>query len=403
MYLTREEERILSGEEGQAKAKALEVIVKVGESLGAERLQPIVHAHVSGVSYYNIGEPGRRLIEDLASIGARFSVPTTVNPVGFDTEDPYALDLLSPSGEEVKGQEAILRSLASMGARLTLTCTPYYLPDVRGLSPGQSVAWGESNAVVYANSVLGLRTNREGGPVALMAAIAGRTYYYGMHTPEGRTPRVAYRLEAPEGYTLDYARAGVLGELLASEHRYEGPPMLRARLDRETFKELGAAVGAAGDLAMVFVEGLTPERPPARLDMEVTIDYRDVESRLEELAPEGDVDIVYVGCPHASAEELEELARLLKSREPSGSGPQLLITISRDEERRVSPEAMEVLRRHGAKIIRDTCLVVSSLRREGLRVSTYSYKAYFYLSRKGLKVGLEPMSLAAGRVGRRWS
>ncbi|NAZ39364.1 MAG: DUF521 domain-containing protein, partial [Acidilobus sp.] len=169
MYLTREEERVLAGEEGWAKAKALEVVVKVGEALGAERLQPIVHAHASGVSYYNIGEPGRRLLEDLASSGARFSVPTTVNPIGFDLDAPSSLTIAEIDNRLVEGQRAIVRALASMGARLTFTCTPYYIPDVSGLSRGASVAWGESSAVVYANSVLGLRTNREGGPLALMA------------------------------------------------------------------------------------------------------------------------------------------------------------------------------------------------------------------------------------------
>jgi len=125
LYLTREEERVLAGEEGWAKAKALEVVVKVGEALGAERLQPIVHAHVSGVSYYNIGEPGRRLLEDLASSGARFSVPTTVNPIGFDLDAPSSLSIAEIDYRLVEGQRAIVRALAFMGARLTFTCTPY--------------------------------------------------------------------------------------------------------------------------------------------------------------------------------------------------------------------------------------------------------------------------------------
>ncbi|ADL18572.1 putative aconitase, subunit [Acidilobus saccharovorans 345-15] len=398
MYLTAEEERVLRGEEGEARAKALEVIVKVGEALGAERLQPIVHAHVSGVSYNNIGEPGRKFIEDLANMGARFSVPTTVNPIGFDLEAPEAFDLISADREVLEGQRAIVSALHRMGASLTLTCTPYYIPSVRGLRPGQSVAWGESNAVVYANSVLGLRTNREGGPVALMAAIAGRTYYYGMHVPEFRRPRAAYRLEAPGGYRLDYARAAVLGRVLVRLHRGEGPPLLDASVDRETFKELGAAVGAEGDIAMVFVPGLTPEEPPSRFEEVVTIDYRDVEAELESMRLD-DVDLVYVGCPHASAEEVEALARELSRLKPKGNRPQLLITTSRDEERRISPEAMAVLREYGAVVLRDTCLIVSKLRREGLRVATYSYKAMFYLSRHGLRVGLESMEELARRLG----
>jgi len=397
LYLTREEERVLAGEEGWAKAKALEVVVKVGEALGAERLQPIVHAHVSGVSYYNIGEPGRRLLEDLASSGARFSVPTTVNPIGFDLDAPSSLTVAEIDDRLVEGQRAIVRALAFMGARLTFTCTPYYIPDVSGLSRGASVAWGESSAVVYANSVLGLRTNREGGPLALMAAIAGRTYYYYMHVDSERVPRSSYRLEAPEGYVIDPARAGVLGELLVTRHRDHNPPMLMARLGVEEFKELAAAVGAAGDLPMVFVPGLTPERPPESVELEEVIDYREVERRLEELSLPGDVDVVYLGCPHASSTQVERLASELSKRTPRPGRPTLLITVSRHEEAKLSAEARRTLRQYGALLVRDTCLVVSPVR-GGLKVVTDSYKAYFYLSRKGLKVGLEPLEEIVRRL-----
>ena len=398
MYLTRQEERVLAGEEGWAKARALEVIVKVGEALGAERLQPIVHAHVSGVSYYNIGEPGLRLLEDLASAGAKFSVPTTVNPVGFDLDDPHALEDIAVTDELLRGQRAVIRALKEMGAELTFTCTPYYIPDVRGLPRGSSVAWGESNAVVYANSVLGLRTNREGGPLALMAAIAGRTYYYGMHIDSERVPRVGYVLE-PSDVSLDYATAGVLGEILATRHRHPGPPLLMARLDEETFRELAAAVGAAGDIPMVFVPGLTPEPEPRDLEAREAIEWREVQGRLQELAPPDDVDLVYVGCPHASADYLRRLAAVLSRGEPRPGAPRLVITLSRSELSRTPAEVLEVLRRYGAVFVRDTCLVVSPLR-AGLRVATDSYKAYFYLSRKGVKVGLETTEELAGRLMR---
>ncbi|MGC9072231.1 MAG: aconitase X catalytic domain-containing protein [Acidilobus sp.] len=397
MYLTSYEERVLVGEEGWAKAKALEVVVKVGEALRADRLQPIVHAHVSGVSYYNIGEPGLRLLEDLARSGGRFSVPTTVNPIGFDLDNPRATDVVELTEDLINGQYAIIRALRSMGARLTFTCTPYYIPDVRGVPRGSSVAWGESSAVVYANSVLGLRTNREGGPLALMAGIAGRTYLYGMHIDQERVPRVAYRLEAPDGYEVEGARAGVLGEVLAARHRARGPPLLRARLDLESFKELAAAVGAAGDIPMVFVPGLSPEREPEAIEGVEVIDYREVERRLEELAPPDEVDIVYIGCPHVSASTLERLASLLSRGTPRGGGPRLLVTISRAEEARVPADVMGTLRRYGAVLVRDTCLVVTQLK-GGLRVATDSYKAYFYLSRKGVRVGVEPLESLARRL-----
>ena len=394
MHLTREEERILAGEEGWAKARALEVVVKVGEALGAERLQPIAHAHVSGLSYFNIGEAGRKFIADLAAAGARVSVPTTSNPIGFDLDSPGSWPL-SIGGEAVRAQVEILRSLERMGVSLTLTCTPYYLPDVRGIPRGSSVAWGESSAVVYANSVLGLRTNREGGPLALMAAIAGRTYYYGMHVDSEREPSVLYEVQGAG--EIDSASAGVIGEILASRHKDSRPPMLDARLDEAAVRELSAAVGAAGDLAMVYIRGVTPEplrRPPEARE---AIGWDEVRRRLEELAPDGQVDLVYVGCPHADAATVERLARALARGRPRPGGPRLLVTMSRAEEARLSPEARQVLRRYGAVVLRDTCLVVSSVR-ERLSVATDSYKAYFYLSRKGLRVGLEPTERLVERL-----
>jgi len=156
-------------------------------------------------------------------------------------------------------------------------------------------------------------------------------------------------------------------------------------------------VGAAGDLPMVFVPGLTPERPPESVELEEVIDYREVERRLEELSLPGDVDVVYLGCPHASSTQVERLAAELSKRTPRPGRPTLLITMSRHEEARLSAEARRTLRQYGALLVRDTCLVVSPVR-GGLKVVTDSYKAYFYLSRKGLKVGLEPLEEIVRRL-----
>jgi predicted aconitase subunit 1 (EC 4.2.1.3) len=166
VYLTFEEERILKGFEGEAKARALEVIVKVGEALGASRLIRIKHAHISGVSYENIGDVGLEFIEGLRGLGARFSVPTSVNPVSYDVEDLSSIPGVTLERSYVEAQEAIARALRDMGADLVFTCTPYYagIPEVYELKVGDHVAWGESSAVAYANSVLGIRTNREGAP-----------------------------------------------------------------------------------------------------------------------------------------------------------------------------------------------------------------------------------------------
>jgi len=394
VYLTFEEERILKGFEGEAKARALEVIVKVGEALGASRLIRIKHAHISGVSYENIGDVGLEFIEGLRGLGARFSVPTSVNPVSYDVEDLSSIPGVTLERSYVEAQEAIARALRDMGADLVFTCTPYYagIPEVYELKVGDHVAWGESSAVAYANSVLGIRTNREGGPLALMAAIAGRTYYYGMHVEEERKPRVSYALEPL--VTLDEVEAGILGEIVARMHKDERPPHLVALFEGDSaLKELLAALGTVSDIAMAHIQGVTPEDPGGEIKETVKIDYDMLEEELREKMPTEGVDIIYIGCPHSGLEEISKLARTLEAASPVKA--RIAVSMSRN----VYLKALELglvekLRRAKATIIRGSCLIVSpfSKHNKGVKVATNSYKAYHYLSRKGVKVYLTRIS-----------
>ncbi|MEB3825136.1 MAG: aconitase X catalytic domain-containing protein, partial [Desulfurococcales archaeon] len=218
LYLTREEERIYNGEYGEALQKAIRVIVKVGEALGASRLIRIRHAHVSGISYNNIGDAGLGFIEDLYRSGARFKVETTINPVGTDMDNPYIVPGVTP--EFVSKQAKIIKYLSAMGAKPVMTCTPYYVDTIK---PGWHLAWGESSAVAYANSVIGAWTNREGGPLALLAGILGKTYYAGVHLPENRLPRTRIVVEK---YVEDQAYAGIIGKLVAEKTRRK-PPLVQ--------------------------------------------------------------------------------------------------------------------------------------------------------------------------------
>jgi len=390
VYLTREEERILAGEEGEAKALALKVIVKVGESLGAERLVEVKHAHISGASYMTIGEAGRRFLERLASMGARFAVPATVNPVSYDVEEPERLPRTRLDPQVVKGQTAILKALKSMGAELLLTCTPYYaeVPQTVGLREGDHVAWGESSAVAYANSVLGLRTNREGGPLALMAGIAGRTYYYGAHDPEWRKPVKAYRVAA--GRPLDEAVAGVLGEYVALTHDYERPPLVDAWFSGDAaLKEFLAAIGTAGSLAMAHIPGVTPGDPGDEILETETLGEDDVARLVEEKEPAWKPDLIYVGCPHAGVEEIARLLRALKKA--GGVKAEVVVSTSRSLYSKLASQGLiPQLEALGVRVVRDTCLVVSPFSRQnrGLKVATNSFKAYHYLRKRGVETGI---------------
>ena len=340
-------------------------------------------------------------MEELAEAGAEFSVPTTVNPLGFDLDKPEAFGVRR---EYIRGQMRIIRALRRMGALPTFTCTPYETDILRAqpLEPGSHVAWGESSAVVYANSFMGLRTNREGGPLALMAAIAGSTYYYGLHRPEERIPEVEYIVRAEE--PLDEAEAGVLGMMMGETHRSPRPPRLLARFRGElALRELSAALGAAGSVGMVHVEGLTPEplprgwRPAERIEIE----YAEIRGRLEELGPADPrgVDVYFVGCPHYSIKDLEALAAAAEKL--GGVRGEFIVAIPREAYvEALGKGLIGRLRSLGFTVIRDTCLIVSPYKVEGLRILTNSYKALFYLSRRGAKVGLasvgDMVRMAAG-------
>ncbi|AFZ70560.1 hypothetical protein Calag_0819 [Caldisphaera lagunensis DSM 15908] len=388
MYLTKEEEKMLNGDYGWAVSKALKVIVSIGESLNAEKLINISHAHISGVSYGNIGDPGRKLIKEFADSGVKFSVKTTVNPIGYDTIDYDAIPLTKIDRNYLKGQEDILMSLKKMGANLSLSCTPYYLPEVIDIKEGSSVAWGESNAVVYGNSVLGIKTNREGGPISLMAAITGKTYYYGLHIDENRIPSIRYIIRRPDDYELNEVRIGIIGEIISKAHNDERPPYLDEYISNETIiKELSASLGAAGNIAMIVIKGVTKQKiDENKLKETFTIDYKDIKTREDELMPSKTPDIIYFGCPHANKDEIEKIANQLKEFEKINS--QIIITTSREQISKVSKETLSILKEKNVKLIGDTCLIVSPFGYRGLNIATNSYKAYFYLSKKGINVSL---------------
>lgn len=388
MYLTKEEEKLLNGELGEAKRIAIEVIVKVGEVLGADRLVHVSHAHVSGVSYYNVGEAGYEFVKDLHVKGAKAGVFSTLNPVGMD------LDLWRRMGIDeafVKRQLELLELLFSMGFVRVPTCTPYLL---RRPGRGERLAWSESSAVGMANTVYGAFTNREPGPLALMASIVGRTYHAGLQVPENRRPTVRVRLKGLDrGFATDEGIASavgyVVGELLG-----DAIPYLEAKVTPgfASLKAYTAAAGATGSIALTYVEGVTPgyeEFSEERLDA-VEVDEKDVRRVIEErtLDP-SEVEAVFVGCPHATEEEIARLLELLKAC--GRPRYRLIVSTSRHvyENLRRSG-ALKRLEELGVELLRDTCPVVSPAFTCAFRcVVTSSGKAYFYLPRhQGLRTRL---------------
>src|SRR3989337_2914520 len=184
MNLTEEEERMLAGEEGYASRKSMEIRTALGGIYGAEQLIKVGSVQVAGVSYHNLGDAGLEFLNELAKDG-RVKVLTTLNPAGMDLENWRQLGI---SEDFAKKQNLVIDAFKRMGIIISCTCTPYLIGNLPRY--GEHIAWSESSAVTFANSVIGAKTNREGGPSALAAAFVGKTPYYGLHLEKNRVPDI---------------------------------------------------------------------------------------------------------------------------------------------------------------------------------------------------------------------
>ncbi len=358
MYLTKEEEKIL--ERGDGYSKCMEILVALGEIFGADRLIPVKHAHISGVSYQNIGEEG---LEWLRGLKVNFRVKTTINPAGMDLERWMEMGIEESFARK---QIEVLNVFKDMGAELIMTCTPYY-----SFKPsfGDHLAWSESSAVVYANSVLGARTNRESGISALASAVIGKTPNYGMHIEENRAPNVLVRVEGD----LDPSIVGLIGGDI------DGIPMFEfeRRLSDDELKALGASLASTGNVTVFHVIGQTPEWKRFEIPKEkIVVDGFE----LKEFC---DPDLIAVGCPHMSKEEIMRVYDI--ARKYKKVKREFWIFTSRTVYEDVK-EIVRALENRGIKVFRDTCMVVSPATDRFECVMTNSGKALTYLPKlRGVK------------------
>jgi hypothetical protein len=380
MFLTRKEERMLGGEEGPAVAKSMEMLVTLGEIFGAERLVPVESAHISGVSYKNLSDAGLEYLEEQAELGATVRLPASLNPAGMDLGKWREMRVPEAFAEK---QLRIIRAFERMGVDPTCTCTPYLIGRVPRL--GSQIAWAESSAICYSNSVLGARTNRESGPTTLASAITGLAPLYGYRLDAGRLPGKLVEVKAKLVDSLDYGALGyVTGKELGTT-----VPYFRSlgRPDAESMKALGAACATSGGTALWHGEGVTPEaesmKPHLNGVEKLTIEGSDVDDAKERFSGEVSDPVYCVGCPHCSLREVKEVAELLEGKGLKGS---LCVFTSRGvfaEARRAG--LIRRIERAGGNIFVDTCMVVAPLKEMGWRsVATNSFKAAHYSEGMGL-------------------
>ncbi|QQX89558.1 aconitase X catalytic domain-containing protein (plasmid) [Cupriavidus necator] len=317
MLLTEEETQMLNGEKGPAVRKAMEILVALGESFGAARLVPVNNVHMAGSSVLVAEEAGTRFVEDIRKQGGNFITRVTTNPTAVDPTQWK--DIGIPESDAVL-QTRLTDAYAGMGANTCNTCIPYLV----GNSPrfGEHMAWGESSAVVFANSVCGARTNREGGPSGLASALTGRTPEYGFHLKENRYGKFLIKVEVPLNDMTDFGTLGYFAGKIAGQDTpvFTGVP---ATPTLEELKALSAALAASGAVSMFHAVGVTPEAPKLEeafggREPEKVLVFGQAEKEQAEAAlnkePSDHVDWILVGCPNASVQEIREVAELLEGK-----------------------------------------------------------------------------------------
>lgn len=275
-----------------------------------------------------------------------------------------------------KNQLRIIDAFKQMGIIITSTCTPYLagnLPRFR-----EHIAWSESSAVSFSNSVIGARTNREGGPSALAAAICGRTPNYGLHLWKNRQPNVKIKVDVELDFNADY---GALGYFVGKQVKNKIPFFTGIKnADTDHLKALGAAMAASGAVALYHVEGLTPEADLVKKDKleTITVGKKEIDETFEKLNTGKEPDIVILGCPHASLREISTLADKLQGKRLKK--PVWICTS------RVMKEAADrmgftyVIEKAGGHVVADTCMVVSPIEEMGYKTTgVNSGKAANYL------------------------
>lgn len=412
LQLTERDRAMLAGETGEATQLAMSILTTMASVYGAERLLDIESAHVDGCLYH--GYSGLEFAERLAAGGARVAVPTTLN-VG-------AMDLLHPEifrGSEQVGRWAtrMMQAYQAMGCRPTFTCAPYQA--LHRPAMGAQIAWAESNAIVFANSVLGARTNRYGDFIDICCAITGRAPAVGLHLTENRAGQLLFRLrDIPDRLLREDVLFPVLGYWLGRRTGTRIPVIegLFPETTEDQLKALGAAAASSGGVALFHAVGVTPEAPTLETALQghapegvIEVTLNDLQEALGVLstAPDGPINVVALGSPHFS---LDEFARLLPLVElfPPRPDVEFIVCTHRLVLTALQQHGwLERLLAVGVQVIVDTCVVVTPIvRSKGGVLMTNSGKfAHYSPGNIGLQVvygSLEECarSAAAGDVWR---
>lgn len=395
-HLESQDRAMLEGEGGEALRTAMRVVVEMARMQGATRLRDITAAHIDGCLYH--GRAGLDFAERLVAGGGRVAVPTTLNVASLDLLHPH---LYRGDRKTAAAARRLMAAYQELGCRPTWTCAPYQLD--RRPAFGEHVAWAESNAIAFANSVLGARTERYGDFIDICAALTGRVPDAGLHREENRLATILITLkDVPRSWLEGDTLYPVLGHLVGRRAGYEVTAIegLPADVSEDRLKVLGAAAASSGAVALFHVVGRTPEaatRDQALAGGQprgvIEVGPEDLRRARAELSTAAGAPItaVSLGTPHLSLAEFEDLTRLVAST-PGATKIETYASTGRD----VLAEATrrgwtEVVESKGVKIVTDTCTYITPIIRSHRVVMTNSAKwAYYAPGNLGMDVVFAP-------------
>jgi cis-L-3-hydroxyproline dehydratase len=373
LRLTVEEQAMLSGELGEATQIAMRILVRIAPLFGATSLMPITRAHIDGCIYE--GDAGVEFAERLAAGGGNVAVPTSLNVISFDRARWRSHGIDAAYAEKA---DRLARAYLAMGAKPSFTCAPYQTEHAPFF--GEQIAWAESNAVAFANSVIGARTNRYGDYLDISCALTGRVPAAGLHLSENRFATLQINLVGvPRSMQERDDFFPVLGYLIGTLAGDEIPVVtgLEYKPNEDQLKSLAAATASSGSVAMFHLAGITPEAPSLEIATGRNANIRHIDVGMEDLnsarvsltTAHGDaVDLVAFGSPHCSLAECQQLSRLVEGQQAKES-VKVFITTSRGVREILARTGdLRVLERFGATVTADTCIVVAPLIPAGAQV-----------------------------------
>ncbi len=363
MFLTKKEEKMCEGEYGETIRKSMDILVALGDIYGASKLVDITSAQVSGVSYKTIGQAGLEYLEDLAKESFDYSgINASLNPPGTDLDNWEKLGF--PKEFSIK-QNQIVDAYGKLGISKTCTCTPYLVGNVPRFR--DHVSWSESSAVAYVNSVIGARTNREGGPAALAAAIVGKTPLYGFHLDQNRKANLIVNINTE----LSGADWGALGYIVGKTVG-GGVPYFKAKNipNNNNLKTLGAALASSGSVALYHMENVTPEWDSTNKDEiedYIFVDENNIQETRENLSTTtNQPDLICLGCPHSSLEEIQQVANIVKGKTIKNK-----LWVCTSVSVKATSDRMgytKIIEDAGGNVVCDTCMVVAPIEDMGFEV-----------------------------------